>query len=73
MNHLGIESVLMVSPRFAHSIVGIDVDGPGARFSFNQKAYLVAETTAEVDLGLIDAAMADPAGWIGIDFFRYSR
>ncbi len=73
LNHLGIESVLMVSPRFGHSVVGVDVDGPGARFPFNQKKYLVAETTAKVKLGLIDAAMADPAGWIGIDFFRHSR
>jgi hypothetical protein len=72
-NHLGMESVLMVSERFGHSIVGVLLPGQGARFSFQGKNYLVAETTVSVGIGLIDAAMADPSGWIGIDFFRYPR
>lgn len=73
LNHLGIDSVLMVSERFGHSLVGVDLDGPGARFGLDGRSFVVAETTARVGLGMIDASMADPSGWMGIDFFRYSR
>jgi len=73
LNHFGIDSVLMVSDVYGHSLVGTDVTGNGARFSFGGKNYLVAETTAKVAIGMIDESMADPAKWIGIDFFRYSR
>lgn len=73
LNHFGIDSVLMVSDVYGHSLVGTDVVGNGARFAFGGKNYLVAETTAKVAIGMIDASMADPAKWIGIDFFRHSR
>ncbi|MBN2051803.1 MAG: hypothetical protein JW760_15230 [Spirochaetales bacterium] len=63
----GIDAVLMVSTRYAHSMVAVDVEGPGARFPYGNKAYLVAETSDQVDLGMIAADMADPEGWIGLD------
>lgn len=67
LEYAGIDAVLMVSSRYAHSIVGVDVPGRGARFPLGNKNYLVAETSDDVALGLIAADMADPAGWIGID------
>jgi len=63
----GIDAILMVSTRYAHSIVGVDIEGKGARFPSGDKNYLVAETSDTVELGLIAADIADPAGWIGID------
>jgi hypothetical protein len=44
----------------------VDVAGGGARFSFEGKQYVVAETTEEVGLGLIERTMAYPKGWIGV-------
>lgn len=67
LEYFGIDAVLMVSSRYAHSIVGVDVEGQGARFASGGKNYLVAETSDDVAIGLIAADMADPAGWIGID------
>lgn len=73
LNGLDIPSILMVSSAYGHSMVGIELEGPGARFNHAGVPYVVAETTEEVDLGMIESTMADPKGWIGIDFFRYSR
>lgn len=68
LHHLGIDAVLLVSTEYSHSIAAVDVPGPGARFSFEAKEYLVAELTDDVDIGLIDSTMADPAKWIPITF-----
>lgn len=68
LEHLGVHSVLMVSAVYSHSMVGVLVAGKGARYEYRGKRYLVAELTAPVALGLIDRAMADPRGWIGVDF-----
>ncbi|WP_455381540.1 hypothetical protein [Salinispira pacifica] len=66
LHHLGIDAVLMVSVKYSHSMVGVDIPGLGARFPFDGKHYLVAELTAPVAIGMIDQQMSDPAGWIGI-------
>jgi len=73
LHYYGIDSVLMVSAVYSHSMVGVDVDGKGARFGHNGKDYLVAETTDQVELGLIDRSMADPNKWLGIDFISFSK
>ena len=66
LNHLGIDAVLMVSLKYSHSMVGVDVAGNGARFAFDGKKYLVAELTAPVPIGRIAQEMADPAYWLGV-------
>jgi hypothetical protein len=66
MHHLGFDAILMVSDRYAHALAAVDVQGPGARFPFEGRQWLVAELTDNVALGQIAADMADPAGWIGI-------
>ena len=66
LHHLGFDAILMTSDRYAHAIAGVDVQGPGARFTFEGRDWLVAELTADVPLGLIAAEMADPAGWLGV-------
>lgn len=65
--HENIEGVLLVSSVHAHALAGLDVEGPGARFPWNGRDWLVAETTDEVDIGLIDREMADPADWLAVD------
>jgi hypothetical protein len=67
LDHLGIDNVLMISEVHAHAIVGVDTAGPGARFPFLDVNWLVAELTADVPIGMIAAAQADPADWFGFD------
>jgi hypothetical protein len=63
-----IASLLMVSLEHEHALAAVDAPGAGARFPYEGKGWLVAETTAKVGIGLIDAAQADPAGWIAVRF-----
>ncbi len=67
LDPIGINSVLMVSQKHGHSLVGVDVGGPGARFPFLDTRWLVAELTADVSLGMIAAEHADPADWVAFD------
>jgi hypothetical protein len=66
LHHLGIDAILMVSLKYSHSMVGVDVPGAGARFSFDTKDYLVAELTAPVAIGKIAQGMSDKANWMGV-------
>ncbi|MFO7850050.1 MAG: hypothetical protein R6V67_08845 [Spirochaetia bacterium] len=71
LHYFDIDAVLMVSSIYAHSVAAVDLDGEGARFSLGEKEYLIAETTEEVDLGLIDQEMSNTNAWIGIDFIQF--
>ncbi len=64
LRQMNFDAVILVSSRFKHSAVGIDLDAPGARLSFEGKAYVFAELTVAVALGMIAKDMADPAGWL---------
>lgn len=66
LHHLGFDAIAMVSDRYAHAMAAVDIPGPGARFEFEGRRWLVAEMTDDVALGQIAAEMADPAGWIGV-------
>jgi hypothetical protein len=63
-----IRSILMVSLEHEHALAAVDAPGPGARFPFGKRLWLVAETTATVGIGRIDASQADPTDWIGVEF-----
>ncbi|MCF6336113.1 MAG: hypothetical protein L3J12_10260, partial [Spirochaetales bacterium] len=63
-----IDSILMVSSEYSHSLAGVAVEGPGAHFRYEGTDYLVAETTDNVSIGLIDRNMSDPSKWMGIKF-----
>jgi hypothetical protein len=67
LERLGIDSILMVSRDYSHAMLGVDVPGAGIRFPLNGRSYLVAETTAKVGIGTMDAAMDDFTRWLGID------
>jgi len=66
LHHLDFDAIVMVSDRYAHALAAVDLPGPGARFEFEGRQWLVAEMTDDVELGQIAADMADPAGWIGV-------
>jgi hypothetical protein len=67
LERLGIDCVLMISREYSHAMLGVDVPGGGQRFPFNNREYLVAETTAKVGIGLIDSTQADFSKWLGVD------
>jgi hypothetical protein len=64
---LGIDCVLMVSREYSHAMLAVDVPGGGQRFTYHGKAYLVAETTARVGIGMMDSSQADFSKWLGVD------
>ncbi|MBI9105958.1 MAG: hypothetical protein JEZ04_04385 [Spirochaetales bacterium] len=64
LNHYGIDSALMVSSIYSHAMAAVDVEARGAKIRINNRDFTVAETTDDVDIGMIAADMADPANWI---------
>jgi hypothetical protein len=66
LEQANIHAAIMVSREYSHAMGLADITGAGARFDFDGIHWLVAETTAPVDLGQINARTADPAHWIGI-------
>jgi hypothetical protein len=67
-----IAAAMMVSREYSHAMGLVLLDGPGAgpkaSFQLGDYNWVVAETTANVDLGLIGANVSDPALWLGIPF-----
>ena len=68
LKRFDINAILMVSSEYSHSMAAVDIPGAGARFPYKDKKYLVAEMTKDVAIGQINAEMADPAKWLGIEF-----
>jgi hypothetical protein len=69
LSHADIPAAIMVSREYSHAMGLVNIDGSGARFEFENKNWLVAETTAQVALGLIDSKTSDSEKWIGINFY----
>ncbi|MDR0668555.1 MAG: hypothetical protein LBF95_00600 [Treponema sp.] len=63
-----IPAGIMVSREYGHAMGIAALEGPGARFPLAGGEYLVAETTARVNLGLIAQNMSDSAKWLGLLF-----
>lgn len=63
-----IPGILLVSLKHQHALAGLDLPGPGARFPYKQKQWLVAETTAPVGIGLIDQAQSAITDWFAVEF-----
>ncbi len=63
-----IPAAIMVSRDYSHAMGLADLKGSGARFDLENKKWVVAETTAQVPLGLIGKNVSDPQYWLGITF-----
>jgi hypothetical protein len=68
LEQANVSAAMMVSAEYGHAMGLVDMDGTGARFDWAGKQWLVAETTAQVSLGLIGEKVSDPAHWLGITF-----
>lgn len=73
LSQLGIDSVLFVSPEYSHSVLGVQIFGSGAKMQVDGTNYLIAETTANVELGKIAADLADPAKWFSVKLYGYPK
>ena len=71
LHHLKIDSILLVSSKYKHSAVGINIEGDGARLTHNGQSYLYTEVTEEVEIGLVPKKMADLSAWIPIQLGHY--
>ena len=63
----GFESLLLVSSVYHHSMVGVNIAGPGFYLPQDGKKWMFAETTAAVPMGQISSDMMDPKNWMGFD------
>lgn len=63
-----IDAILMISLVHEHALIGVGVDSKGAKYSYQNRLWLIGETTAQVELGLIDKEQSNSADWFGIDF-----
>ena len=68
LKYANIRAAMMISPKYSHAMGLADVAGAGARFEAYGTNWLVAETTANIDIGLIDKEQADPKNWFGVLF-----
>jgi len=68
LRQAGIPSAIMVSRNHSHAMGLADIPGPGARFPMGDQHLLVAETTVNVSIGLINERMSDIGDWLGILF-----
>ncbi|HPX26601.1 MAG TPA: hypothetical protein PLG87_07310 [Treponemataceae bacterium] len=63
---MNIKAQFFLSTEYSHSVVGIDIPGKGARIDYEGRTYLLGETTAKVDLGLMAQDMSDSSKWFVI-------
>ena len=68
LKHLGIDSLLLVSWQYKHSMSAVNVPGDGARYPYEEDTFIVAETTEVVEMGMIPQSMADGEKWIPVSF-----
>jgi len=66
--NVNIRSAIMLSHHYSHSMGLADVTGNGARYESMGVQYLVAETTARVNIGLIAEDLSDPRHWFAVFF-----
>ena len=63
-----IPAAIMVSQNYSHAMGLADIPGAGARFESSGVQWLVAETTKEVGIGLINQDMSATEHWLGVVF-----
>jgi hypothetical protein len=68
LTQANINAAMMVSQHYSHAMGLADLPGTGARFEVNGQRLLVAETTAQVSIGLIGETVSETEHWLGISF-----
>jgi len=68
LTQANIPAAMMVSQHYSHAMGLADLPGAGARFEVDGQSLLVAETTAQVSIGLIAETVSETEHWLGIAF-----
>jgi len=68
LDQADIRAAIMVSRNHQHAMGLADIPGTGARFEADGTKWLVAETTTDVDIGLIAQDFSDTESWLGVIF-----
>jgi hypothetical protein len=68
LEQANIPAGIMVSAEYSHAMGIVDAEGEGARFAVGGTRWLVAETTAHVDIGMIGQSVSNPTKWMGFRF-----
>jgi len=68
LSHANIRGAFMLSSHYSHAMGLAEIAGSGARFAAGGTNWLVAETTASVDIGLISQDQSDPQHWFAVIF-----
>jgi len=68
LTQANIPAAMMVSQHYSHAMGLADLPGAGARFVLDGQRLLVAETTAQVSIGLIGETVSETEHWLGISF-----
>ncbi|GHV39623.1 hypothetical protein AGMMS49546_12000 [Spirochaetia bacterium] len=68
LSQADIPACMMVSRDYSHAMGLTTIEGTGARFEFEGRKWLVAETTSKVAIGLIRQDISGIDHWLGVSF-----
>jgi hypothetical protein len=64
LHQMDIDAIMLVSIKYQHAIIGINIEGNGTKISFNNKSYLIVNLNIVMDMGVYPDKMNDPSEWI---------
>lgn len=67
LHHMNYDTCLFVSAEFSHALFGIVLDKAGAKINIDGRQFLLGETTAQMDIGLVPASMSQTDKWIFVE------
>ena len=67
LHHMNYDTCLFVSAEFSHALFGILLDKAGAKINIDGRQFLLGETTAPVDIGLVPSNMNQTDKWIFVE------
>ena len=67
LHHMNYDTCLFVSAEFSHALFGIVLDKAGAKINIDGRQFLLGETTAPVDIGLVPSNMNQTDKWIFVE------
>jgi hypothetical protein len=67
LHHMNYDTCLFVSAEFSHALFGVVLDKAGAKINIDGRQFLLGETTAPVDIGLVPSNMNQTDKWIFVE------
>lgn len=70
LRQMNLDTAFFVSSKYSHALLGVQIEGSGAKIKADGKLYTLGETTAKVDLGLVAQEMNDYTAWMPVTFYK---